>query len=105
MVWWVDEYIDSSLRKLDLCPGVDVSFSFRGDEFDGKEKGVSVDIFWHSPSINLGWYPICQIDIGRKTVFHREGTENSEHWRDLLTEAADFFADAIQATETYTDEQ
>lgn len=99
MVWWIDEYLDLTLRKIDLCPGVDVSFTHSGET---RDEDISVDIFWHSPSVNLDWYPICQIDHGGRTVFHREGTENEEHWGDLLQQAADFLAQELQAQSVIT---
>lgn len=93
MVWFVDEYLDNALRKLDLCPSVDVSFSFA-------EAELSVAIFWHSPSANVGWYPICQVDVGGRTVFHADGAENEERWGELLEQAADALARALNGKET-----
>lgn len=80
-----NEYILKTLRNADLCPAVDFSLTFRSFGYC-----LDIYVFWHQPSLNLGWYPICQIDIRDKTVFHREGSENNEHWNDLLKEAADF---------------
>jgi hypothetical protein len=97
MTWWIDEYLDFSLRKLDLCPGADVSFSVKGES---KSEDVDVSVFWHSPSVNVGWYPICQISRGDSTIFYGEGTENDEHWHDLLVRAADALAQELQATST-----
>ena len=104
MVWWIDEYLDLTLRKIDLCPGVDVAFTFHGVAKDYSDD-IDVSIFWHSPSVNLGWYPICQIDHGCRTVFHREGAENDERWHDLLEQAADFLAQELQATSTITEDK
>lgn len=62
----------------------------KGNEIDLTVNDLSVAIWWHSPSLNLNWYPIAQIDvaskhgtnsIGRlKTVFHKEGCENENGW-------------------------
>lgn len=101
MVWWIDEYLNLTLRNLDLCPGVDVSFSHKGET---RDEDISVDIFWHNPSVNVGWYPVCQIDMGNRTIFHGEGTENGEHWGELTKKAADALAAELQATPEYTDE-
>ena len=84
MTWFVDEYLDKTLRNLDLCPGVDIDIRFKVDGVD-----IGIYICWHSPSINLNWYPICQIDMNDRTIFHREGAENPDLWHDLLTSAAD----------------
>lgn len=82
----INEYILRTLRNADLCPAVAIYLDIENPFADS----LSVSIFWHAPSLNVGWYPICQIDIGNRTIFHREGSENNEHWNDLLTEAADF---------------
>lgn len=86
-VYKTKDYFDSTLRSLHLCPSVDITLAFHEPMF-GYEK--SIDIFWHRPSINIGWYPICQIDVDGKTIFHHEGSENADHWDDLLIQAADF---------------
>lgn len=67
------------LEKLKEClvPGVDAEFKTRDGLYD-------VFLFWHMPSINLGCFPILQINRGNKTVFHREGSENPDHWCDLI---------------------
>lgn len=55
------------------------------EDFDINIGGVSVSIFWHYPSINVGWYPIAQIDRfidgNWETVFRGEGAENPELWQ------------------------
>lgn len=89
MIWFVDEYLQSFLSDAKLCPGVDLSVDFQGDY---RSEDISISIFWHRPCINLGWYPICQIDFGHKTIFHRDGSENSEYWDDLLKEAREFLS-------------
>lgn len=87
MIWFVDDYMKKTLENLDLCPGVDVDFTvhteLRGD--------VSVSVFWHEPSRNLDWYPVCQIDAEHTTIFHGEGAENPEAWPTLLKDASDRF--------------
>jgi hypothetical protein len=91
MTWFVDEYLDKQLRALDLCPNVDVTMSFHGDAKDSSED-IDVYIFWSKPNSSTDWYPIGQIDFGCRTIFHREGTENIDHWQDLLTEMAEFIS-------------
>lgn len=49
--------------------------------------GYDVSLFWHEPSLNLGWYPILQVDTDEKTVFWGEGTENPDYWYDLAVRA------------------
>lgn len=46
-----------------------------------------VSLFWSEPSLNLGWYPILQVDTDEKTVFWGEGTENPGYWYDLAVRA------------------
>jgi len=88
MVWHVDEYLDKTIRNLDLCPGVDVNI----DTTDIDGLSVCFSLFWSKPRINLGWYPIVSIDVNNKTIFSSEGTENPEHWKDSLSAAADALA-------------
>ena len=70
--------------------------SFLKEKPIGKEyyvettDGYDVSLFWHEPSLNLGWYPILQIDMidmDDKTVFWGEGTENPGYWYDLAVRA------------------
>lgn len=89
MTWFVEEYLGKTLRCLDLCPNVDVYLSFRGDAKDYSDV-IDVSIFWSAPNSSTNWYPIGQIDFGRRTIFHREGSENIDHWEDLLNEMAEF---------------
>lgn len=51
------------------------------------DDGYTVSLFWHFPSINVGYYPILQIDYQDKTIFNGEGTENPEHWHDVADRA------------------
>ena len=80
---YCEMYARDLLLQTKLCVGVDI-------DIEEREEKMYISIFWHRPSINVGWYPICQIDLGGKTVFDKSGTENPEHWGDLLLEAADF---------------
>ena len=91
MTWNVDEYLDKTLRGLSLCPGVSVCIDTADLDFM-----VDINIHWHRPSINLNWYPVCQIDVNNKTIFQHEGSENPEHWHDLLDAAADRLKDYIK---------
>lgn len=86
MTWFVDEYFDDVLRNMDLCPGVNIVL-----ETDIPHESVSIHftVFWSAPRLNLNWYPICQIDLDNKTIFHGEGTENPDKWNELLKQAAD----------------
>ena len=45
---------------------------------------INVDIWWHSPAFNVGWYPIFQVDYDDGCVFHKEGSENPAAWADEL---------------------
>lgn len=57
-------------------------------EYDCKsDDGFSIYLFWHSPSLNLGVYPIIQIDYNDKTIFNHEGTENPDCWYMLADKA------------------
>jgi hypothetical protein len=91
MTWFVDEYLDKTIRNLDLCPGVEITLAFRGDAVD-RSDDIFVVIFWSKPNTSTDWYPVAQIDHGFKTIFHREGTENIDHWQDLLNEMAEFIS-------------
>lgn len=91
MTWFVEEYLDKQLFALDLCPGVDVEFTFQGEAKDYSDR-LFVCIFWSMPNSSTDWYPIGQIDFGHRTIFHREGTENIDHWEDLLKEMAEFIS-------------
>lgn len=87
MTYKVDEYLEQTLERLSLCPSVEIDLRFNADY---KEDIIDVFIFWHEPSINVGYYPICQIDLGGKVIYHREGAENPEEWNRLLKGAAEF---------------
>ena len=67
--------------NLYLIPNVDIDIHSRGET---KDDDLDIYIFWHNPSINVGWYPIAQIDHGGKTIFHREGSEAPDNWYRLL---------------------
>lgn len=62
------------------------------DDYQGNDiyiksaDGVSCDIFWHEPSLNVNWYPIVQIKYNHKTVFHQEGTENPNYWYKVVSD-------------------
>lgn len=59
-------------------------------DIESADGSVSISFFWSSPRINLGWYPIAQIDINDKMVFHHEGTENHEGWHLLVEDVVRF---------------
>ena len=91
MIWFIDEYFDKQLRALELCPGLDITIETR----DAEGFQVCVSIFWHIPSTNLDWFPICQIDLNDCTIFHREGGEDPETWPDFMDKAADALSSAM----------
>lgn len=88
MTWFIDEYLDKTLRSLDLCPGVDVSITVHGDAPDYADD-IDVYVFWSAPNTSTDWYPVGRIDKGCISFFYEKGTENPEHWGDLLCEMAD----------------
>ena len=92
MTWCIDKYLEKTLTEMKLCPGVDVTFECHLFE----EKDFCLSVFWHAPSTNLRWYPICQIDSGHTTIFHSEGSENPEHFEDVLVEAWSFLNKWLQ---------
>ena len=92
MTYFIDEYLDITLRNLTLCPSVDISISFRGSDTVDFSDDIDVMVFWNSPNSSTNWYPIGQIDHGLKTIFHREGSENPDCWNNLLNEMADFIS-------------
>jgi len=79
----VKKYLAPSLRAVTPTPGIDISFQ------EDRQHGVSVSVFWHSPSLNLSWYPVIQADDDDKTVFNVEGPENPKAWKDFFSEMAD----------------
>lgn len=91
MIWFIDEYLDGFLRDMKLCPGVNVNM----DTSDIDGMSVCISVFWHSPSLNLDWYPLCQIDYNNVTIFSKEGTEDQEQWGKLMEAAADALAAAL----------
>lgn len=69
--------------KYDLKPDDDITLA---------TDDLYVYIFWHSPSLNLNYYPIVQInllgdDLDDRTIFHREGTENPGTWYQVIDQA------------------
>lgn len=86
-----------TVKGIHLCPGVDVEIeTYDPDGGFAGDPSITVSVFWHRPSLNLGIYPICQIDIADHfCAYHREGAENPEHWDDLLIGAAEFIRDYV----------
>lgn len=93
MIWFIDEYLDKVIRSLELCPGVDITIDTH--EIQDEDYDICISIFWHKPSLNLHWYPICQIDLNGRTIFHHEGGENPESWSALLNAAVDRLSEKI----------
>lgn len=55
------------------------------------KANADVYIFWHTPGLNVSWYPLVQIDDGEGNMIkHREFGENPDYWVDnicdLITE-------------------
>ena len=65
--------------KYDLKPEDDYTLA--------SENELIVYLFWGGNFINLGYYPIVQIDLGDRTIFHREGSENPGSWYKVVDEA------------------
>lgn len=74
-----------AVRAITLVAGRDAELDFM---MDGMQ--ISVFFFWHSPSLNLSWYPIVQVDVDDVTKFHHEGAENHLMWQNLVDWTADF---------------
>lgn len=70
------------------------------EDFNITINDISVTIFWHSPSLNLGWYPIVQMEKhmekGWKVILHREGPENPNAWQNFAKEICDFINENIK---------
>lgn len=69
--------------KYDLKPDEDITLA---------TDDLCVYIFWHSPSLNLNYYPVVQVDLlgsglNSRTIFHREGTENPGNWYQVIDQA------------------
>ena len=50
-------------------------------------NGFIVDIFWGGNFTNVGYYPVVQVEFNDKIIFHREGTENSNYWYEVIDRA------------------
>jgi len=74
------EYLDAV--KYDLTPGDDITLTTPEDDF-------SFNLWWSSPSLNLNWYPIVQVDDSDDVIFWREGTENPDNWYRVIDQAID----------------
>ena len=66
-----EDFNKDEIDNIHLIPGKDIDFNI--DDFE-------ISIWWHTPSINLSYYPIIQIDKGDRTVLNREGPENPDNW-------------------------
>lgn len=95
MVWFIDEYLDKTIREMKLCPGVNVNI----DTPDVSGLYFHISIYWSSPRLNLNWYPIFHIDKNCETIFHSEGPENPDGWEDFVGKAADALAAALKKGE------
>lgn len=87
-----DFYVDFDPSEVEI---LDITLD-PGNDIDLTIEGLEVSIFWVRPSFNTGWYPVCQIDDGDLTVFHREGTENHKHWHDLVVDAFAFINECLR---------
>ncbi len=86
MTWFIDEYLDKTIRNLDLCPGIEIHIAS-----DSSLNGVAIRfaVYWSHPRLNLDWYPLISVDANNDTVFFCEGSENPEEWQRHLNDAAD----------------
>jgi hypothetical protein len=66
-----EDFNKDEIDNIHLVPGKDIDINI--DDFE-------ISIWWHTPSLNLSYYPIIQIDKGDKTVLNREGPENPDNW-------------------------
>ncbi len=87
MTWVVETHLAKTLRGVDPCPGVNVTLELF---FDEEDAVISVMVYWHSPSLNLGWYPIGEIEYRGKTIYHKEWSENPNSWTGLFSNMAEF---------------
>ena len=88
------EYLEAV--KYDLTAGDDITLITPEDD-------LSFYLWWHSPSLNLGWYPIVQVDDGDKGIFWREGTENPDNWYRVIDQAIDKIIQAYDLEEITDD--
>lgn len=72
-------------------------------EFSITLNDISVYVTWHSPSLNLNWYPIIEIQDDRaenrvpwRSIYLREGPENPECWTDFINDACRFIDENIE---------
>lgn len=50
-------------------------------EFKSPKGDVEIYLYWHRPSINVGWYPIIEIIVGDHAVYgHKEFGEEPSRW-------------------------
>ena len=82
------EYLDAV--KYDLTPGDDITLTTPEDD-------LLVELWWHSPSLNLGWYPIIRVEDNNGVLLNREGTENPNGWYHLIDTAIDKIGQAYDS--------
>ena len=66
-----EDFNKDEIDNIHLVPNKDIDINI--DDFE-------ISIWWHTPSLNLSYYPIIQIDKGDKTLLNREGPENPDNW-------------------------
>lgn len=66
-----EDFNKNEIDNIHLIPNKDIDINI--DDFE-------ISIWWHTPSLNLSYYPIIQIDKGDKTLLNREGPENPDNW-------------------------
>ena len=89
------EYLDAV--KYDLTPGDDITLTT--PEYD-----FTFYLWWHSPSLNLNWYPIVQVDNDTGIIFNREGTENPDNWYRVIDQAIDKIIQTYDVEEELADD-
>lgn len=71
------DYLDDI--KYDLVPDEEIELS--------SDDGISFYLWWHTPSLNLNYYPIVQVSDNGEEIFWREGTENPDNWYRVVDQA------------------
>ena len=61
-------------------------------EVNNGRNSFSYYLYWSSPRVNVGSYPIVQIDRNDKTIFSKEGDElpTKESYKNFINETIDF---------------
>ena len=64
-------------------------------EIHSDKCNVDIYIGWHTPSVNIGYYPIVQVDDDEgDMILWKEGTEISADWYRWLEETLEDYLNA-----------